>query len=48
MALLNGVEPFALACKLKIDGGIRAQDIAVIAQRKQVSCSLTGNTYHTY
>jgi hypothetical protein len=41
-------EPFALACKLKIDGGIMAQDIALIATRNQVSCSLTGSTYHTY
>jgi hypothetical protein len=42
------IEPFALACKLKIDGGIMAQDIALIATRNQVSCSLTGSTYHTY
>jgi hypothetical protein len=40
--------PFALGCKLKIDGGILAQDIAIITQRSQVSCTLTGNTYHTY
>lgn len=43
-----GADPFALACKLKIDGGIMAQDIAIIAQREQASCSLTGNTYHAY
>jgi hypothetical protein len=45
---VQSIPPFALGCKLKIDGGIRAQDIAIIQQRSQVQCKLTANTYHTY
>lgn len=44
----NPAEPFALGCKLKIDGGIHAQDIAIIGKRDQVECVLTANTFHTY
>jgi hypothetical protein len=44
----TGPDPFAMACKLRIDGSARAEDVAILTQREQVSCSLTGNTYHTY
>lgn len=47
-AALGGPEPWALGCRLKIDGAGIASDVAFTTQRDNVECTFIGDTFHSF